>query len=73
MIGLESIVQLDERGLISEASGLEGNTFIETRGGVDLFREDLQPLFFYVPEGVLNPGTKWNRDHSMSILPPGSS
>ena len=68
VIGLESIVQLDERGLISEASGLEGNAYIEIRGGVDLFKEDLQPLFFYVPEGALNPGTKWNRDYSITAM-----
>jgi hypothetical protein len=66
VIGLESMVQLDERGLISEASGLEGNAFVEERGGTGLFTEDLQPLFFYAPEEALKPGVQWSRDYSVS-------
>ena len=68
VIGLESVIQLDERGLISEASGLEDNAFVESRGGVDLFKEDLQPLFFYQPEGALIPGVQWSRDYSITAM-----
>jgi len=68
VIGLGSTVHLDERGLILEASGLEGNVYIEARGGVDLFREDLQVLFFYLPEGALGPGSEWVREYSVQAF-----
>ena len=68
VVGLESVVQLDEQGLISEASGLEGNAYVEVRGGAELFTEDLQPLFFYVPEGALKPGVQWSRDYSIIAM-----
>ena len=64
VIGLESTVSLDERGLIAEATGLEGNAYVETRGGIDIFKDDLQSLFLYLPEGSLKPGVEWTREYS---------
>jgi len=64
VIGLESTVSLDKRGLIAEATGLEGNAYVETRGGIDIFKDDLQSLFLYLPKGSLNPGVEWTREYS---------
>ncbi len=66
LIGLECRVTLDERGLITEMTGIDGNAFVEARGGGDLFREDLQLLFLYLPENGLAPGMEWVRDHSLT-------
>ncbi|MFC1499427.1 hypothetical protein ACFL6T_00215 [Candidatus Zixiibacteriota bacterium] len=66
LIGLECQVTLDERGLITELSGTEGNAFVEGRGGDDLFREDLQLLFLYLPESGLVQDAEWDRSHSLT-------
>jgi len=66
LIGLRCQVTLDERGLITSLTGIDGNAFVATRGGADLFREDLQLLFLYLPENGLAPGAEWSRDHSLT-------
>lgn len=64
LIGLESAVTLDERGLIVEATNLEGNAAVNEQGGPEAFREGLQALFLYMPEGGLGPGVEWTRSYS---------
>jgi len=71
LIGLESMIRLDERGLITEATGLEGNAAVEEQGGVASFTEDLQSLFLYLPEGRLGPGVEWTREYSFPMRQSG--
>lgn len=63
LIGLKSTVNLDSRGLIAEATGLEGNSYIEGRGGVDRFKYDLQNLFMFLPEGSFKPALEWKTEY----------
>ena len=65
LIGLECRVTLDERGLITGITGISDNPYIEARGGEDLFREDLQLLFLYLPEDELKQDVEWLREHSL--------
>jgi hypothetical protein len=66
--GLTSQVRLDDRGLITEATGLAGNAYVNDSGGVDPFREqNLQLVFQYLPEGPLEAGTEWSRDCGYSL------
>ncbi len=71
LIGLESVIRLDERGLITEATGLEGNAAVEELGGVASFTEELQSLFLYLPEGRLGPGVEWFREYSFPMQQSG--
>jgi hypothetical protein len=64
--GLASVVTLDERGLISDATNLEGNAGVIEVGGVDAFKESLQSLFLFMPEGGLGPGVEWSRQYSVT-------
>ena len=66
LIGLESVVTLDDRGLIGSATNLEGNAGVTEVGGVDAFKESLQALFLYMPEGGLGPGVEWSRQYSIT-------
>ncbi len=66
--GLTSQVRLDDRGLITEATGLAGNAYVNDSGGVDPFREqNLQMVFQYLPEGPLEAGTEWSREYGYSL------
>ncbi len=69
--GLESTILLDARGLITEASNLEGNSSIEEQGGVAAFKEQIQGFFLYSPEGVLGPGVEWTREVEIPIIQMG--
>jgi hypothetical protein len=62
LIGLQSMVTLNSRGLITEATNLEDNPVISEQGGPEAFRESLQGLFLYMPEGGLGPGVEWDRE-----------
>lgn len=63
LIGLVSSVALDSRGKVAEASNIEDNPFIDSRGGVENFKEmTLQSLFLYLPEGDMKPGVEWSRE-----------
>lgn len=64
LVGLESKLHLDERGLVLDATGLAENSFIQVMGGVDDFRVTLQGLFLYLPEVQLKPGVEWTREYS---------
>lgn len=64
VVGLESTVRLDARGVIVEATDLEENPYVQARGGVGIFKDDLQNLFVYLPEGPIKPGLEWNREYS---------
>ncbi len=63
-VGLESTVRLDTRGVITEATDLEENPYVDARGGIDIFKDDMQNLFVYLPEGPIRPGVEWNREYS---------
>ncbi len=63
LIGLESMVTLSERGLIQEATNLENNAAVNDQGGPEAFKEGLQALFLYMPEGGLGPGVQWTRTY----------
>jgi hypothetical protein len=67
LVGLESVVTLDERGVIVEASNLAGNSYIEDAGGVEMFREQLQGLFLILPEGGLGVGVTWDHESAISV------
>jgi hypothetical protein len=66
LIGSSCRITLDDRGLITELTGLDGNAFVAARGGEELFREDMQLLFLYMPENGLAPGREWVREHSLT-------
>jgi hypothetical protein len=61
LIGLESMITLDSRGLITEATNIENNPVISEQGGPGAFKESLQGLFLYMPEGGLGPAVEWDR------------
>jgi hypothetical protein len=63
LVGLESVVTLTDRGLIQNATNLENNAAVNDQGGPEAFREGLQALFFYMPEGGLGPGVEWTRTY----------
>jgi hypothetical protein len=69
--GLQSTLLLDERGIVFEASNLEGNPAVEEQGGVGAFREQLQSFFLFSPEGVLGPGVEWTREYEIPIVQMG--
>ena len=64
LIGLESLVQLDARGLITNATNLENNTAVTENGGAQVLQENLQRHFLYLPEGRMDPGVEWTREYS---------
>jgi|GEM_PF-929075 len=67
LVDLESLVTLDERGEIVEATNLAGNSYIEDAGGVDVFREQLQGFFLILPEGGLGVGVTWDHESTISF------
>ncbi len=67
VIGLESILTLNDRGRISTATGLEDNQYVLDQGGIPSFDDLLQFLFLYLPEGDLQEGTTWTREYSYPI------
>lgn len=71
LVGLESMIHLDKRGGITEATNLEGNPSIEEQGGVEAFREQLQGFILYLPEGALGPGVEWTREYGFPFTQSG--
>ncbi len=71
LVGLKSTVTLDERGLLIEATGLTENSYVMEAGGVDDFKETLQALFLYLPEGKLGPGVEWSREYNYPAVQGG--
>ncbi len=67
IIGLESEVVIQPNGLLTSASGLTGNAYIDGMGGEEVFRESLQALFQIVPDETLAQGVEWTNEISMPI------
>ena len=61
LIGLRATLTLDEKGDITESSGLDGNAYVSGSGGVASMEEILQGLFLVMPEVHLEPGVSWTR------------
>jgi len=68
LIGLESMINLGERGLILEATNLETNSAVMEQGGAEAFKEQLQGFFLYLPPGALGPGVEWTREYSFPMI-----
>jgi len=66
LVGLEAMLTLNERGEVSEASGIAGNPYVEAQGGVESYTEELRGFFQYLPEEPVRPGTTWTREHSFT-------
>ncbi len=62
LIGLVATVVLDEGGLITSATGLEGNAGVMNTGGVDAFKETLQSFFLTLPPEGMAVGREWTRE-----------
>lgn len=62
--GLTSQVTLDERGLVTEATGLDANSAVTQLGGADDFKEQIQGFFLYLPEDGLAAGREWTRNEA---------
>jgi hypothetical protein len=59
LVGLKGRVRLDDRGRVVSAEGLEENDYVTSRGGVEMFRADLQNFFLYIPQEPFRTGLKW--------------
>ena len=67
LIGWVGTVTLDERGIVTDATNLEGNSFIEFQGERAFKEQTLQSLFQILPEGPLGPGVEWSREYSFPM------
>jgi len=66
LIGLESLVQLDARGLITDATGLEDNAAVTENGGAQVLQQSFQRHFLYLPEDKMESGVEWTRKYSFA-------
>ncbi|MFC1595481.1 hypothetical protein ACFL3X_01045, partial [Gemmatimonadota bacterium] len=64
LTGLSSLVRLDDRGLIIDASDLADNPAVTDHGGSEVVIEYLQHCFLYLPEIPLKPEVEWIRDYT---------
>jgi hypothetical protein len=65
LIGLVSTVTLDETGLITGATELEGNAGVGAMG-VEAFKETLQTFFLVLPPEGMAVGREWSRESTYS-------
>ena len=64
LAGLNSLVRLDDRGLIVETTNLEDNPAVTDNGGPEVVTEGFQRYFLYLPDDHLKPGIEWTREYT---------